>query len=48
MTAGIDLQQEGDKVIRTLVLAQRTMDGTVIILREVRSVLPVWPTGHGQ
>lgn len=48
MTAGIDLHQEGDKVVRTIVLAQRTMDGNVMILREIKSVLPVWPTGHGQ
>ena len=48
MTAGIDIRREGDKVIRTLVIGMKTMNGGVMILKEVVSVLPFWPSGHGQ
>lgn len=48
MIAGIDIQREGDKYIRTIVIGIRAMNGGVIILRSVVSVLPCWPSGQEQ
>jgi hypothetical protein len=48
MTTGIDLEKQKDgTVVRTLCIGVKTMNGGVLILKTVTSVLPYWPTGLG-
>ena len=48
MTAGIEIYRSGAKVVRVIVIGMKDMKGGVIVLKRVVSVLPFWPSGHGQ
>ncbi len=47
MQSGIDMYQiDNGKVIREVSILVPTINGKVMVLKQIKSVLPAWPTGN--
>ncbi len=47
MQSGIDMYQiDNGKVVRRVSIIVPTMNGKVMVLKQIKSVLPAWPTGN--